>query len=60
MVARMKYALTIVNAVSAYDDERSGKTILLAVWEDHGDQAEALINIHAIRENNVVVHNFAQ
>lgn len=38
----------------------AGKTILLAVWEDHGDQAEALINIHAIRENNVVVHNFAQ
>ena len=56
--------LPIVNAVCAYDDERSGKTILLGVgsaaWDNRVDQTEALINTHAMRGNNSVVHNVAK
>jgi hypothetical protein len=56
--------LPIVNAVCAYDDELSGKTILLGVgsaaWDERADQTEALINTHAMRGNNVIVHNIAK
>ena len=56
--------LPIVNAVCAYDDELSGKPILLGVgsaaWDDRPEQTEALINTHAMRGNNVIVHNVAK
>jgi hypothetical protein len=55
--------LPIVNAVCAYNTELSGKTILLGVgsaaWDNRAEQMEALINTHAMRRNNVVVHNVA-
>ena len=55
--------LPIVNAVCAYTDELTGKTILLGVgsaaWDDRAEQTEALINTHAMRGNNVIVHNIA-
>jgi hypothetical protein len=56
--------LPIVNAVCAYDDELTGRTILLGVgsaaWDDRADQTEALINTHAMRGNNIIVHNIAK
>lgn len=56
--------LPIVNAVCAYEDVASGKTILLGVgsaaWDDRPEQSEALINTHAMRKNNVIVHNIAK
>ena len=56
--------LPIVNAVCAYDDTATNKTIILGVgsaaWDDRSEQTEALINTHAMRKNNVVVHNIAR
>ena len=55
--------LPIVNAVCAYYDELSGKTVLLGVgsaaWDDRVEQTEALINTHAMCGNNVIVHDIA-
>ena len=56
--------LPIVNAVCAYDDPATNKTIILGVgsaaWDDRPEQSEALINTHAMRKHNVVVHNIAK
>ncbi len=56
--------LPIVNTVCAFDDETSGKTVLLGVgsaaWDDRAEQTEALINTHVMRGNNVTVHNISK
>jgi hypothetical protein len=57
-------ALPIVNAVCAYDDTATNKTFITRSWlRSLGrslEQTEALINTHAMRKNNVVVHNIAR
>jgi hypothetical protein len=56
--------LPIVNAVTAFDSASTGKTILLGLgataWDDRSEQTEALVNTHAMRKNNVVVHNVSK
>ncbi len=56
--------LPIVNAACAYEDSVTGKTVILGVgsaaWDDRSEQTEALINTHAMRKNNVIVHNIAK